>query len=910
MGCRASPRTLRPCGRSDLRAIPPRLHGRFGFSCRQCHTGSTIADRRICLSLCVSDGADNPKRKRRRRRRNFGKSPDKGHDQLDLCFGPDRARLRKALRTTSPEEAAALIRASRQRVAERAERLPTPTYPASLPFTENIDEIRETILANRVTIICGETGSGKSTQLPKLCLEMGRGTLGLIGHTQPRRLAARSVADRVAEELGFNLGNEIGYKVRFGDHTSPRTLVKLMTDGILLAETRSDRLLEHYDTLIIDEAHERSLNIDFILGILTQILPKRPDLKLIITSATIDAERFADHFTQAIGQTVPVLEISGRTHPVEIVYKPITADRDDPEQTIPEAIAEAVEHLADFDPPGDPGGILVFLPGEREIREAAHELRRRFETDPSHRHTEVLPLYARLSPADQHRIFSVRRGRRIVLATNVAETSLTVPGIRHVVDTGVARINRYSSRRKIQSLQIEPISRASARQRAGRCGRTEPGICIRLYSQADHDAREEFTPPEIVRTNLAGVILQMRSLRLGDPETFPFLESPDRRRIHDAYDTLIELNAMDHNRTLTKIGKQLARLPVDPRIGRILVAAAEEGVLSEGLVIASFLEIRDPRDRPADKRDAADAKHARWNDATSDFIGILNLWDFYHTQKDKLSRSQLRRDCKSNFLSYQRMREWTDTHRQLRDLCKQVGLRFQSTRDGHDAIHRAIITGCLTNIGKRHPDGGFSAPRGGLFQIHPSSAVAVKGTKWVVAAELVRTTRLFARTVARVNPRWIIEAAEHLIKREYTDPAFVPERGRVEVSMTATLWDLEIIKESRVDLSPIDRQLARRVFIEQALVERGYTSGAKFEEHNDALIEQIHRREAKLRQARVPIAACLQRFFDERLPPDICTVRGFDRWRRREEQRNRSLLHLTPGDFGLESLDDLNPEHY
>jgi ATP-dependent helicase HrpA len=838
-----------------------------------------------------------PSRKRKRRGKNLGGRPAAIGRDLSACYGPDRGRIISLFRQSRHDEADRLIAESVQRLERRRQSVPRIQYPAELPFTDHLDELRKAIDESQVIVVSGETGSGKSTQLPKLLLELGRGVEGLIGHTQPRRLAARAVADRVSSELGISLGTEVGYKVRFGDHTSDKTLIKLMTDGILLAESRSDRLLRQYDAIIIDEAHERSLNIDFLLGYLTRILHKRPDLKLIITSATIDAERFSKHFSMATHANVPVVEVSGRSYPVEVLYRPIDGPENPDDATLSSSIVSAIEELATLDRPGDPGDVLVFLPGEREIREAAHVIRRSADTSPALRGCEVLPLYARLSPADQQRIFRRHPGRRIVLSTNVAETSLTVPGIRYVVDSGLARMNRYSSRRKIESLQIEPVSRASARQRAGRCGRTEPGVCIRLYSEADHDGRDEFTPPEILRTNLAGVILQMQSLGLGLPQDFPFIEPPDGGRINDAYDTLFELNAVDRDRQLTPEGKLLARLPVDPRIGRILHAASEEGVLSDALVIASFLEVQDPRERPFEKRDAADNYHARFRDKASDFVTVLKLWEHYHKLKDEHSRSQLRKQCAKEYLSYQRFREWTDTHRQLRDLCREAGIKGDTKKDDHDALHRAILSGCLSGLGKKHHEGGFSGARAGRFWIHPASAVPDKEAKWVVAAELVRTTKLYARSVACIDPSWIDSVAGHLITREYAEPAYFPERGRVEARMTVKLWDLVITQGRLVDFGSVDRAAARKIFIEEALVEGLYESGAKYEKHNAAFLAEAARNEAKLRSGRIPSNEILARFYDERIPEDISTNRSFDRWRRVAEREQPNLLFLKQEDL-------------
>ncbi len=838
-----------------------------------------------------------PSKRRRRRGKSLGGSRAPTGPVLSQCFGQDRGRIRSLLRQSKQDQAERLIAESVARVTRRRQSVPRIQYPEDLPFTAHLAELRQAIGESQVVVVSGETGSGKSTQLPKLLLDMGLGISGVIGHTQPRRLAARAVADRVSSELGIALGTEVGYKVRFGDHTSDKTLVKLMTDGILLAETRSDRLLEQYDAIIIDEAHERSLNIDFLLGYLTQILPRRPDLKVVITSATIDSERFSDHFGVATHSRVPIVEVSGRSYPVDVLYRPIQDAENPDDATLSSAIVSAIEELASFDRPGSPGDVLVFLPGEREIREAAHEIRNASEMSPALRGCEVLPLYARLSPSDQQRIFKRHPGRRIVLSTNVAETSLTVPGIRYVVDSGLVRMNRYSARRKIESLQIEPISQASARQRAGRCGRTEPGVCIRLYREQDHDSRDEFTPPEILRTNLAGVILQMQSLGLGRPQDFPFIEPPIPGRINDAYDTLYELNAVDEARAITPEGKILAKLPVDPRIGRILHAAAGEGVLGDALIVASFLEVQDPRERPFERRDAADNLHARYVDKASDFATVLKLWAHYHELKDKHSRSQLRKQCAKEFLNYQRLREWTDTHRQLRDICRDSGLRSDAKKHDPEALHRAILTGCLSGIGKKHQEGGFSGARAGRFWIHPASSVPERESKWVVAAELVRTTKLYARSVARIDPAWIEDVAKHLITREYAEPAYIPERGRVEARATIKLWDLVISQGRLVDFGSVNRPAARRIFIEEALVERQYQAGAPFEKHNDRFLAEAARNEAKLRSGRLPDNEILIRFFDRILPPDISTNRAFDKWRRVAERTEPKLLFLTQIDL-------------
>ncbi|MEM8758318.1 MAG: ATP-dependent RNA helicase HrpA, partial [Planctomycetota bacterium] len=825
---------------------------------------------------------------------------------LEGTFGPDRAAIRR-LHRRDPSAAAELARDSRERVLKRTLDTPEIAFPAELPFSSRVDDIRSAIESSRVVILSGETGSGKSTQLPKLCLAMGRGAAGLIGHTQPRRLAARSVAARVASELGGTVGGLVGAKVRFGDDTSAETRIKLMTDGVLLAESRRDRDLEQYDTIIVDEAHERSLNIDFLLGLLCRVVGRRDDLKIIVTSATIDAQRFADHFEQALHERVPVIEVSGRTYPVDIVHRE-PVDDDGWPLDLPDAIADAAERLAVRDGFGSAGDVLVFLPGEREIRDAARRLREAGETSRLLSGCEIVPLYARLGMAEQQRVFRRAARRKIVLATNVAETSLTVPGIRYVIDSGVARISRYSTRRRVQSLQVEPISRASARQRAGRCGRTEDGVCIRLFSEADHEARPEFTQPEIQRTNLAGVILQMAELGLGRPEDFPFVDPPDRRRIAEAYDTLRELSAVDADDAITAMGRRLARLPVDPRIGRILVEADELGVLAEALIVASALECQDPRLRPHEQRDAADASHQRFADPASDFIAILRLWDHYHKLKDSLSRAALRRTLEREFLSLVRMREWTDTHRQLRDMVNEIGLRPRRRRDDPAALHRAVLAGFATSVGRKEPNGTFASPLAGRFAIHPASCVRTKGSSWLVVTELLRTTRLFARTAARVDAAWIEHAARHLIRREYGEPMYNPDRGVVEAPSSAWLGQLELSRERLVPYASVDREHARRVFLEQALVDGALRCGAPFETHNAALLAELTDEEAKLRTPRTPTHDMLVGFFDARLPPDVCTARGFDRFRRRTEAEDPTALLMRREDF-LDATQDAPDPH-
>ena len=652
----------------------------------------------------------------------------------------------------------------------RLANLPRPSYPEDLPVVARRAEITRAIAEHQVVIVCGETGSGKTTQLPKICLDLKRGVNGLIGHTQPRRLAARTVASRVAAELNSPLGRAVGYKVRFSDKVSSDTYIKVMTDGILLAETQGDRLLAAYDTLIIDEAHERSLNIDFLLGYLKRLLPRRPDLKLIVTSATIDANRFAQHFARD-GKPAPVIEVSGRLYPVEVRYHPPKVDEDEEDEP-GQAIVDAVDELAREKAGGD---ILIFLPGEREIRETAETLRKHHPKG-----AEILPLYARLSFEEQERVFRPSGGRRIVLATNVAETSLTVPGIRYVIDTGLARVNRYSYRNKVEQLQIEKISRASANQRAGRCGRVAAGVCIRLYGEDDYQARPEFTDPEILRSSLASVILRMKSLKIGDVEDFPFLEAPSPRMIADGYQLLAELGAVDTENQLTDIGWQLAKFPIDPRIARMIIAARAGGCLAEVLIIASALSVQDPRDRPFAHTEAADRAHEPFVDERSDFMAYLKLWRFFRDAiAHKKSNRKLAEYLQAHFLSQRRLREWRDIHSQLALLCGELGLRENETPATEEQIHRALLAGLLGNIGFKNDESEYLGARGIKFTIFPGSALRKAQPKWVMAAELVDTTRLYARCVAKIDPEWIEPLAKDLVNRHYFDPHWEKERAMV-----------------------------------------------------------------------------------------------------------------------------------
>jgi ATP-dependent helicase HrpA len=846
--------------------------------------------------------------------------------------------VRGPARAKQLEFIAAEIDRSEALVAARRAAIPAITYPADLPVAARREEIMAAIREHQVVVVCGATGSGKTTQIPKMLLELGRGTRGWIGHTQPRRIAARAVGARIAQELGTRLGERVGFKVRFTDQTSPRSLVKLMTDGILLAETQNDRYLSQYDTIIIDEAHERSLNIDFLLGYLRQLLPRRPDLKVIITSATIDPESFATHFEEGGGRrgeggrestqdsqstgartplprgTVPIIEVSGRTYPVDVRYHPLEAQNPDEEDLNTEqGILRAVDELSqgvEHDPTGG-GDILVFLPGEREIRETAEALRKH-PLRPAHR-VDVVPLYARLSADEQQRIFDPVPGRRrLILATNIAETSLTVPGIRYVIDSGVARISRYSPRIKVQRLPVEKISRASANQRAGRCGRTSPGVCVRLYSEEDFNARPEFTDPEILRTNLASVILRMKALDLGDIEDFPFIQSPGPQAVRDGYDTLLEINALESGglrMDLTPIGRRLARLPVDPRLGRMLLAADAERCLAEVLVIAAALATQDPRERPIEKQAEADAAHALFREEGSDFLGQLRLWRELHKQQKQLSGGQFRGWCRQHFVSYLRFREWHDVHTQLRELLSEMGFTPEARHAKAEQIHRALLTGLLSSIGRRHKGGGGGGPeasaepgdydgaRGVRFGIFPGSVLFKKTPTWVMAEEIVKTTRTYARTVASISPAWIEPIAQHLVKRTYADPQWDPQRAEAIVHETQTLYGLEIVARRRVPLAPIDPGAARALFIQHALVGGEYLTNARFFEHNHGLVRRVRHMQEKARtNDLLADQASRFKFFDDRLPPEIVSGVRFEGWRRKAEAREPALLMMRKED--------------
>ncbi len=781
----------------------------------------------------------------------------------------------------------------------------TISYPADLPVSQRRDDIAAAITGNQVVIVAGETGSGKTTQLPKICLELGRGSTGAgIGHTQPRRIAARTVAERIAEELGTELGDVVGYKVRFTDRSSSDTHVLVMTDGILLAEIQRDRNLRRYDTILIDEAHERSLNIDFILGYLKQLLPHRPDLKVIITSATIDSDRFSRHFGDA-----PVIQVSGRTYPVEVRYR-------EPAEDQPTAIVDAVRELMTE----GPGDILVFLSGEREIRDAADALAQ-LKSKRVGDGLEVLPLYARLSAAEQHRVFAAHPQRRVVLATNVAETSLTVPGIRYVVDTGLARISRYSTRTKVQRLPIEPISRASANQRAGRCGRVADGICIRLYAEEDFLGRPEFTEPEILRTNLAAVILQMTSLDLGDVAAFPFVEPPDTRAVQAGLQLLDEIGAVtvgraDGRRTgtprLTKMGKQLAQLPVDPRLGRMLVEADRLGSLREVIVVTAALSMQDPRERPSDEQELADQLHRRFADPTSDFAGILNLWRYLKEQQAELSSSAFRRMCRREYLNYLRVREWQDLDSQLRQVAKRLGLSVGSSPAPAEDIHKALLAGLLSHIGLRDKDRrDYLGARGTRFAIFPGSALHKRPPEFVMAAELVETSRLWGRVNARLDPAWAEELGAHLLKHTYSEPHWEKKRGAVMALEKVTLFGVPIVADRPVDYGRIDPETARDLFLRHALVQGEWRTHHRFFAENQALLEEAAELEHRARRRDIVVdEETLFDFYDERVPADVVSTAHFDSWWKGERRRRPSLLSFTPQMLVHQSADDVSLADY
>lgn len=826
------------------------------------------------------------------------------------------------------------IGSSQQKYKARLANLPEPSYPMELPVSGKKEQIAAAIRQHQVVIVCGETGSGKTTQLPKICLELGRGVAGLIGHTQPRRIAARSVASRIAQELQSPLGEAVGYKVRFNDKLSESSYVKLMTDGILLAETQGDKFLNAYDTIIIDEAHERSLNIDFLLGYLKQLLVKRPDLKVIVTSATIDADRFSKHFNGA-----PVIEVSGRTYPVEVRYRPLGKsgfrakdafaekqaldaelgdieaedasllginrkpqtearwlEEDDEEEAIEEAILDAADDLLRL---GD-GDILVFLPGEREIRDTAEHLRKYQGRSAKLKHIEVLPLFARLSIEDQQKIFKSHSSRRIVLATNVAETSLTVPGIKYVIDAGLARVNRYSTRAKVEQLQIEKISQAAAKQRAGRCGRVSNGVCVRLYSEQDFAGRAEFTEPEILRSSLASVILRMAALRLGDINDFPFIEAPSSRLITDGYQLLQELGAVDSQRQITDIGLQLARLPLDPRVGRMILAAKRESCLNEILIIASVLSIQDPRERPMDKREAADNAHTKFAGEGSDFMSYLKLWDFFDAAlKNKKSNKDLLNQCHSHFLSFLRLKEWRELHGQIKQITDEMEFKANDKAASYEQIHRALLAGLLGNIGFKDGDNeAYSGARGIRFYLAPGSALKKAKPKWVMAAELVDTSKLYARCVAKIEPDWIEPLARGLTDSQYSDPRWDRKMGMVHAWERVALYGLTIIPKRRVHYGPINGKESREIFIREALAHGEFDSRAAFFSANERLIAEVEELEHKARRQDVLVDdQQLFDFYDSKIPADIHQAATFETWREQAEKAQPKLLYLSREDL-------------
>ncbi|MFE3033759.1 ATP-dependent RNA helicase HrpA [Streptomyces canus] len=811
-------------------------------------------------------------------------------------------RLEGARKIRKPEARAAVLAEieaevgkGEERVGARRARVPAVSYPEQLPVSQKKDDIAAAIRDHQVVIVAGETGSGKTTQIPKICLELGRGVKGMIGHTQPRRIAARTVAERVAEELDTPLGEAVGWKVRFTDQVNQdATFVKLMTDGILLAEIQTDRELRAYDTIIIDEAHERSLNIDFLLGYLAQLLPKRPDLKVVITSATIDPERFSRHFGDA-----PIVEVSGRTYPVEVRYRPLLEeDSDDSDRDQITAICDAVEELQ-----GEgKGDILVFLSGEREIRDTADALVKK-----NYRFTEVLPLYARLSHAEQHRVFQPHTGRRIVLATNVAETSLTVPGIKYVIDPGFARISRYSHRTKVQRLPIEPVSQASANQRKGRCGRTSDGICIRLYSEEDFDARPEFTDAEILRTNLASVILQMTAAGLGDIEKFPFIDPPDHRNIRDGVQLLQELGALDPaqkdvRKRLTDTGRKLAQLPVDPRLARMVLEADKNGCVREVMVIAAALSIQDPRERPADKQTQADQQHARFKDETSDFLAYLNLWRYVREQQKERGSSSFRRMCKQEYLNFLRIREWQDIYSQLRTVAKQMGIHLNEDDAPDQSVHVSLLAGLLSHIGMKDVKDGnkneYLGARSAKFAIFPGSALFKKQPRFVMSAELVETSRLWARVNAKIEPEWVEPLAEHLLKRTYSEPHWEKDQAAVMAYEKVTLYGVPIVAQRKVNYGRIDPESSRELFIRNALVEGDWRTHHKFFADNRKLLSEVEELEHRARRRDIVVDDdTLFDFYDQRVPEHVVSGAHFDSWWKRKRHEEPEFL-----DFEREML--------
>ncbi|MCG7489010.1 ATP-dependent RNA helicase HrpA [Vibrio sp. Of14-4] len=822
-------------------------------------------------------------------------TPSSLRSALNQCMLRDRFRLSKRISGASKikkeqsrhavfDEIALDIAKSIMEAEQRASFKPNIDYPEILPVSQKRDDIAQAIQDNQVVIVAGETGSGKTTQLPKICAELGRGQYGLIGHTQPRRLAARSVASRIAEEMGTKLGDFVGYKVRFNDQISDQTQIKLMTDGILLAEIQHDRFLNQYDTIIIDEAHERSLNIDFILGYLKELLPRRPDLKVIITSATIDPQRFSKHFDDA-----PIIEVSGRTYPVETRYRPLSGD-DDVDRDQLEGIFEAVDELCDE----GLGDILIFMNGEREIRDTADALSKR-----NLKSTEIVPLYARLSAGEQNKIFQPHAGRRIVLATNVAETSLTVPGIKYVIDPGTARISRYSYRTKVQRLPIEPISQASANQRKGRCGRVEEGICIRLYSEQDFESRPEFTDPEILRTNLASVILQMTALGLGDIQAFPFVEAPDKRNIQDGVRLLEELGAInesakDAKKRLTPIGKQLARIPIDPRLARMVLEAPKYGALKEVMIIAAALSIQDPRERPSDKQQSSDDKHKRFFHEESDFLTFVNVWDYVQKQQKSLSGNQFRKQCKQDYLNYLRVREWQDVYFQIHQSMREMEYKLNDEPSSYQSVHSAILVGLLSHIGvKDQEKNEYQGARNARFHIFPASGLFKKQPKWIVSAELVETSKLWGRIIAKVQPEWIEPLAKHLIKRSYSEPHWSKKRAAIMAHEKVMLYGVPIVPKRLVNYGSIDPSVSRELFIRSALVEGEWETKHAFFKTNRKLLQEVEQLEHKSRRRDILVDDDeLFDFYDQRIGTEVVSGKHFDSWWKKASQTNSELLNF------------------
>ncbi len=823
---------------------------------------------------------------------------------LKQCYQADASRIRRHLyrlnkeadsdkkRLTLEKLEAQAVEAF-EKVERRRQGRPEITYPESLPISQKREEIARAIAGHQVVIIAGETGSGKTTQLPKICLELGLGCRGLIGHTQPRRLAARSVASRVADELNSPLGEVVGFKVRFADAINNDSYIKLMTDGILLAELTNDKLLEQYDTIIIDEAHERSLNIDFILGYLKNVLKKRPDLKVIITSATIDLDKFSKHFDDA-----PVIEVSGRTFPVETRYRSLVRDEGE-DFDVTEGIFEAVDELVKE----GPGDILIFMNGEREIRDVADQLNRR-----QYRDTEILPLYARLSYGEQSKVFKSHIGRRIVLATNVAETSLTVPGIRYVIDPGTARISRYSYRTKVQRLPIEPISQASANQRQGRCGRVAAGICIRLFSEDDFNGRPEFTDPEILRTNLASVILKMLAIGLGDIEAFPFLQPPDQRYIRDGFLLLEELQAVSNSKgrvALTALGKQLASIPVDPRLARMVIQANQNGCLHEALVITSALSIQDPRERPMDKKQAADEAHKKHSDKDSDFVSFVNLWDHLKSLQKEYSSNQFAKQCKKEFLAYMRVREWQDLYAQLRQAVHDLKWRLNTEPTDYELLHKSLLTGLLSHVGFKDKDNEYLGARNSKFFVFPGSPLAKKGPKWIMAAELTETSRLFARCCAKIEPEWIEPLAGHLVKKNYLEPHFEAKQGSVVALENQVLYGLTIVNRRKTQYGPINAVEAREIFIRSALADGELKTNEAFFIKNRNLLKEVETLEHKSRRRDILVdEQVLVDFYEPRIPEGIYNAPKFFSWWKTERKQHPDLL-----DFEREQLMQRGDSH-